>query len=179
VLYLPNSLRLLDLSNGAETGRIEIALVRDLVSVDAADRIWGFAERDGKLGLCGVFLDGKSERFALSSNALPSQPPIAMPDGRIAIARKNGLEVWSRGQVIWTKTFGCDNLFVIGTPRGELLARVGGSIVLFDLEGKEKWSVTSPDSQAITSNPVITSEGQVCFATGSRLQCIVQATENP
>jgi outer membrane protein assembly factor BamB len=54
---------------------------------------------------------------------------------------------------------------------------MGDSIVLLDSEGKEQWSVKSPDGQRITSNPVVTSEGQVCFATGSLLQCIVQATQ--
>ena len=60
------------------------------------------------------------------------------------------------------------------TADGDLLVKAGARLLRIDPRGRTAWELLAPDGQAITSNPVVTANGRVLFATGTTIHCLAQ-----
>jgi hypothetical protein len=144
------------------------ALAPKLVAVDLQDRVWGFRVSD--LALVGWSARGESLGAPLTLGVTPVQPPVALPDGALAIiAPGNALKV-KDGAIVWRALLpeGPAPL-ATADAQGTLVVRVGRELLVLDNDGRTTWSATLPEP--ITSNPLITTTGRLCVATGLVLRC--------
>ena len=186
VLFFPDSLRIID-SEGKETATIKATLKPGMVSVDAHDLIWGYSATSPELLAFNRL--GKQVAQVPFSGGTPTQPPVALADGRIVAVTADGLECIRDQKSEWQATFaklpglgpvvqpkpakrpgidlsGGQDPLATASVNGKLLVKRGSWLMLFDDGPTPVWIRQVPGGKFITSNVVITSDGAAYFAAG-------------
>jgi hypothetical protein len=147
---------------------VQAGLMPDLVSVDLQDRVWGFHASDR--ALVGWNARGESLGAPLPLDVTPVQPPVALPDGALAIIAPGTALKVKDGAIVW-RTPLPEGAAPLATADGQgtLVIRVERELIVLDTHGKKTWFASLP--AVITSNPLITTTGRVCVATGLVLRC--------
>lgn len=159
-----------ELGVGATTVIAEVAaqLMPNLTSVDLQDRVWGFRASDH--ALLGWNARGESLGPALPLDVTPVQPPVALPDGALAIIAPGVALKVKDGAIVWRAPLPAgDSPLATADGAGSLAIRVGRQLWVLGSDGKRKWFAELP--AVITSNPLITTTGRLCVATGLTLRC--------
>lgn len=170
--FAPDGAGVIDPAIGVMQGKvlveIAVALRAGLVSADALDRVWGFRVADG--ALMGWDARGQPLGPALTLAVTPSQPPVALPGGAIAVVTPGAVLKIENGRIAWRATLPPHGQPLATADRdGQLLVRAGQRLLLLDAAGKQVWSSELPAE--ITSNPLITNGGRLCVAAGLTLYC--------
>lgn len=173
VMHLANRLHLVS-PEGKLTQEILIQLDPGNVSVDLGNRIWGFARHEQILSLVGFSSQGTQLFQTDLSLKTPVQPPVAFADGRICAITKEGIACILDGTLQWQQTLPeqVEPFLATATADGFLLVVAGSTLFCYDPAGKLAWQVSSPKNDRITSNPAVTADGNVCFATGREIHCL-------
>ena len=173
VLHLGDGLHLIN-PDGSEGPVIPALLAPRLVSVDAADQIWGFAPGDDdNLELVG--LNTRGERLpGVSILGEPVQPPMPLPDGSVVVVTGLGVMVAQAGRIIWEKALPGGGKMATGTRDLHLLVKGGDMLTLLRGGPHRVWSVRVPGGEAITANPVVTADGGVHVAAGLKIYSLMR-----
>ncbi len=172
--------------DGQEVGKIETQLMAGMVSVDFEDTIWGLQQRVTGMHLLRFSPTGiKLVEIDLPTGK-PVQPPVTLLDGRILVATldrilcvQNRALLWEfplpakSEELEWNLGFnGGQDPLVTATVNNKILVKQQGRLWLIDEGPEPVWEIVVPDNEPITSNPVITTDGNVCFACTRKLFCL-------
>jgi hypothetical protein len=147
---------------------VEAELRAGLVSADLQDRVWGFRSDDG--ALVGWDAQGKSLGAPVPLDVSAVQPPVALPDGALAVVAQGAVLKVQGGRVAWRAELPESATPLATADRsGHLVVRAGTQLVAIDPSGKTIWKQDL--KVEITSNPLITADGRICVATGLTLRC--------
>lgn len=183
-VWLEDGLRLVSI-DGKELA-VKAALLPGLVSVDGADRIWGFTASGGPVRLVAFDARGEAKADVPLASSRPVQPPVLLADGSMLVVTAQEL-VWVKDgkvqrerrlapnaaagpleettPVVWMP--GQDPL-ATATQDGILLKH--GSVLSFFGAGPDPvWELAMPDGKRITSNVLVTSDGGVYVAAGREI----------
>jgi len=171
VLHLADGLHLIH-PDGSAGAVIPAVLVPGLLSVDASDQIWGFAPGDeDNLELVGLTTSGVRLPGA-SIIGEPTQPPVPLPNGTVAVITGLGVMMTQGGSMIWEKALPGTGKLATGTTDLSLLVKGGDMLTLLRGGPHRVWSVRVPGHERITANPAITADGGVCLAAGQKIYCL-------
>lgn len=147
---------------------VGVGLRPGLVSADALDRVWGFRLEDG--ALVGWDRTGESLGAALPLDEVAVQPPVALPNGAVAVIAPGVVLKVENSGVRWRAELPPDaHPLATADSSGQLLVRAGKQLLLIDAAGKRVWTSELP--AAITSNPLVTRSGRLCVGVGLTLYC--------
>lgn len=147
------------------------------------DTVWGFVKGGTGYQLLGIAIDGDVVQRG-PTVAPPVQPPIIHEDGTIdtlsELPRDGMLTRTKGGKVAWTAALGEHHVesgprlppMATAVADGEVLVRIGSTLVLVGADGKIAWEVETPRGAAITSNPLVQTDGRVLFAAGNRVHLL-------
>ncbi len=155
---------------GTEASHLAISLLPELISADSLNRIWGFQPGEDN-GVELVCVTTQGERFpGTPILGEPTQPPIPLSDGTVAVVTGLGVMVVEKEKLVWEKALpGGEQMMATGTNDLNLLVKGGDMLTLLKGSPHRIWSVRAPGGEPISSNPVVTSDGGVCFAAGLRI----------
>ncbi len=156
--------------DGQEAATYPISLVPAHIAADEKNFIWGYQPGDDD-GLELLSLSTAGVRSAaVPVLGEPTQPPIPLPDGSVGVVTGLGVMSVDNGALEWEKALpGGSDLRATGTRDMHLLVKGADMLTLLRKSQHRIWSLRAPEGAHITSNPVVTADGGVCFAAGLKV----------